>query len=80
MFYSCGVCEVVFSTELTLETHIMNDHDWIPQLDGPMLENYDFSDINILGDVPGEIRTKNYAFNKTKQMKGIKRLRLLWTD
>ena len=62
-------CEVSFTTSSTLETHIVNGHNRIPQLDGPILENYVFSDINILGDVPGEIRTKNYAFNKTKQMK-----------
>ena len=45
MFYPCEDCEVAFSSALTLETHIVNDHDWIPQLDGPMLENYDFSEI-----------------------------------
>jgi hypothetical protein len=72
-FHPCEECEFSFPTSSTLEAHIVNDHDRIPQLDGPILANYDFSDINILADVPGEIRTKNYAFNKTKQMKEIKR-------
>jgi hypothetical protein len=73
MFYPCEDCEVAFSSASTLETHIVNDHDWIPQLDGPMLENYDFSDINILSEEPGEIRKANFALNKNKQMKEIRK-------
>ena len=73
MFYPCEDCEVAFSSASTLDTHILNDHDWIPQLDGPMLENYDFSDLNILSEEPREIRKANFALNKKKQTKEIRK-------
>ena len=76
-FNPCVDCELFFHTSSALEVHIVKDHERMQQFDGPIQEQYDFSDSTILDIVPNEseptVRTAKYAFNKNKQMKEIKK-------
>ena len=66
-FYPCEECEIALPTLLLLELHIESEHNSpLPQYDGPIQENFDFSP-------PKNVRTASYSLNKQKQINDIQK-------